>query len=70
LTDEQAGADRERVDEMLQRADQFPLALCGNGTGGRAVLSRELASPLGPEPFGVAAVGDDLLLQRGPERPL
>ena len=67
LTGDQAGADRERVEELLKR---MPLDHVEMDPGDASVLSLQPAAPLRPEPLRAAALGDDLLLQRGPQRPV
>ena len=70
LTGDQAGADRERVEEILKRPN-LPARLRRDGPGRRPLLppatcctARDQNTSRQP------ALGDDLLLQRGAQRPV
>ncbi len=66
LAGDQAGADLERVDEILKRHELVHVEM----EPGDAVLPRQHPAPRRPEPLGQRPLVDDLLLQRPVQRPL
>ena len=66
LTGQQAGADRDRVEEVLKR---LPLVHVEMKPGDALFLSQH-AAPVRPQHVRSAPLEHDLLLQRPPQRPL
>ena len=66
LTGDQAGADQERVEKLLERLELVYVEMAPGDT----LFPLQPAAPFRSESFRSSALVDDRLLQRGPERSL